>query len=207
MTARTIPALALMLLALSAGCSAGNGATATESADGAPSADGPHDSFHVFGPMNTEYEYDCAAQPTELALGFKGKGRGDAVMRTIGCAWPASSPTIEVDVQIQSDTPIQDQTFDLASTPPATIEITSGIGAGSSNESLFASWENNPTPGAGSPLEITTAGTSGTVVVHSFDPTTGSLDVSFQDVFLPEFSPGSGVASGEMAIVSGEVVR
>jgi hypothetical protein len=205
MTARTLSALLLTLLAFSAGCSASNGTTAADGPDGAPSADG-HDNFHVFGPMNTEYEYDCAAQPAELALGVKEDGRGIAVMKTLGCAWPASSPTIEIDVQIQSTTPIQVQTFDLATTPPATIEITSGIAAGS-NESLFASWENNPTPGAGAPLEITTAGTSGTVIVHSFDPTTGSLDVSFQDVFLPASSLGTGAVTGEMTIVAGEVVR
>jgi hypothetical protein len=127
-------------------------------------------------------------------------------MKTLGCAWPASNPTIEIDVEIQSTTPIQNQTFDLASTPPATIDITSGLTNGSANE-IFASWENNPMPTNGGPLEVTTTGTTGTVIVHSFDPATGALDVSFSDVFLPGVSSSSGAVSGELTIVSGEVVR
>jgi len=211
MTPRSIPALVVTLLAFSAGCAASTETTPGETADGAPADGAPapgaaHDTFHVYAPMNAEYEYDCAAQPAELALGFGGEGRGDAVMKTLGCAWPASNPTIEIDVEIQSTTPIQNQTFDLASTPPATIEITAGIISGSADQ-LFSSWENNPMPTNGGPLEITTAGTTGTVIVHSFDPTTGALDVSFDDVFLPGSSLGSGAVTGAMTIVSGEVVR
>jgi hypothetical protein len=208
MTPRSIQALALMPLVFSTGCAASGGTTTTgEGGDGVPASNAPHDTFHVLAPGGAEYQYDCTAQPAELSVGFGGDGRGYAVMKTLGCAWPTSSPIVEIDVQIQSVTPIQDQTFDLAATPAATIEITSGLIGSSSGNSLFASWENNPTPGSGSPIEITTAGTSGTVVVHSFDPTTGSLDVSLQDVVLPGSALSSSAVSGAMTIVTGEVVR
>jgi hypothetical protein len=216
MPSLSMPSLVLALVALalgSTGCSGSSGSPVTplggsgEAEAGAP-AGGAHDDFHVLVSGGQEYEYDCAAQPAELSFEVTdpAQGRAYAVMKTLGCSWPASNPTVEIDVQIVSKTPIHEQTFDLSSTSAEMLEITAGLVGGGSNDPLFASWENNATGGAGAPLEITMPGTSGSVVVHSFDPATGALDISLNVVTLPG-SALTGSSSSRMTIASAEIVR
>jgi hypothetical protein len=128
------------------------------------------------------FTYDCAAQPGEL--------KESGVMLTEGCNWPNTNPDLEVDIVVDPNhtrsTPVQDETFDLATASPSDVQVVAGVSnpADMSKDSIYSSWRY-PDPNVAGQDMIVARQTTGTVVVHSYDPVTGKIDASLTGVTMP----------------------
>jgi hypothetical protein len=170
---------ALACACVSCGSSSG-GSTSNGGGGGSSTPSTPHGRF-VMEIGSQTYQYDCDAQPGELSLGTS--------IKTVGCNWPSNNPILEIDFEVDSQiddrVAIEDQTFDLSTASPDQIEIVAGESDASGNgDSIYSSWAY-PDPNVDGPVMITAPGTSGSVTVRSYDPTTGHLDITLANVVIP----------------------
>jgi hypothetical protein len=165
-----------------------------------------HDSFAVLVGA-TSYTYDCPMQAVE-------KTSDVPAIITTACGWPTTNPGIEIDFVVQQGlqrkTPLNEQTYDLSSVDPSLFAVVASLQTPSgTNDTIYSSW-SYPNPMVAGPTMITTPGTVGQATIHTFDPSTGHLDVSLRNVTLPQATNVSGTYPGapaEFTIVSAEIVR
>jgi hypothetical protein len=130
-------------------------------------------------------------------------------MKTLGCNWAATNPVIEIDFTIELGSSyraaITEQTFDLSSVSPNEIGVIVALENSSNTENTsYSSWTNN----AGA--YVTVPGTSGTVIVHTYDPTSQHMDIALTNVVLPISNLGNtypGAPPTSLTISSAEIVR
>jgi hypothetical protein len=195
---------ALCALSLAAvGCSSGSGGSSgsgSATSDGGGSSGGGS-AFSATDQLTVlaggqSYQYQCAEQSLDQTAGPR--------IVTTGCNWPSANPRIEIDFAVQGGEPLENVTIDLsAPTSTSSILFTVGLSeqSNAANVSIYPAFA---TGGA-----TVASGTSGTVTVRSYDPSSGHMNIVATNVTLAVAADFNSypAAPSTVTVLNAEIVR